>query len=119
MGRINKPLYWAPRVLGVAFALFISLFALDVFNGNHSFGRELLGFVVHLKFTAVIVRILVLAGKWEWAGFAGFVGWGAWYIWWTHLKYPLSVYVLMSGIAFLIGLLFLASWFLRHKLRPS
>ena len=41
MNRANsRRLYWAPRVLGIAYALFISVFALDVFEANLPPGRR-------------------------------------------------------------------------------
>ena len=32
----KRVLYWTPRVLGILFALFISIFALDVFGEGYS-----------------------------------------------------------------------------------
>ena len=46
-------LYWAPRILSIIFAGFISLFALDVFNEGHSFWETLLALAVHLIPTAL------------------------------------------------------------------
>jgi len=38
----KRVLFWAPRVLGILFALFLSLFALDVFSEGYSFGETML-----------------------------------------------------------------------------
>jgi len=120
MSRTGKRLlYWAPRALGIAFALFISLFALDVFSENLPFQKLILALALHLVPTAVIVIVLALAWKWDWLGGVGFMALGLLYMWITRLRFPLPVYIIVSGSAFLIGLLFLANWLLRRELRSS
>ena len=115
----QRLLYWTPRVLGIAFALFISLFALDVFGENLPLGKLLLALAIHLIPTAILVIVLALAWKWEWLGGWGFIALGLLYLWGTRLKFLLPVYITISGSAFLIGLLFLANWLLRRELRSS
>jgi hypothetical protein len=115
----NRLLYWAPRVLGIAFALFISIFALDAFDANLPFAKQLLAFAIHLIPTGIILAVLAVGWKWEWLGSAGFVALGLLYMLSTHLRFPVIAYVIISGSAFLIGLLFLANWFTRPKARPS
>ena len=120
MSQINKwALYWAPRVLGIAFAVFISIFALDVFSENLPFGKQLFAFAIHLLPTAVIVIVVAFSWKREWLDGAGFIALGLLYMGMTRLRYPVWAYVFISGPAFLIGLLFLANWLLRRKLRTS
>lgn len=41
-------LTWTPRVLAIAFVLFISLFSLDAFSGSAPLSEKLLGFAIHL-----------------------------------------------------------------------
>ncbi len=66
--RNRKILHWLPRILCVAAILFISLFALDAFNNEHSFGQQLLSFLMHLVPSFILTVLLVVAWKW------GFVG---------------------------------------------
>ncbi len=120
MSRINERLlYWAPRALGIAFALFISAFALDVFSENLTFGKQLLALAIHLIPTYLIVIVLAFAWKREWLGAVGFIAMGLLYMWITRLRFPLPAYIIVSGSAFLIGLLFLADWLFGRKLRSS
>jgi hypothetical protein len=63
---MRTALYWAPRILAIAFGLFVSLFALDSFNGQASIWVKLTHFVIHLIPVAVYAVILVLAWPWEW-----------------------------------------------------
>jgi hypothetical protein len=44
----QQTLLWAGRILGVALALFLSLFAWDVFEVEGSFWEKVGGFLVHL-----------------------------------------------------------------------
>lgn len=116
---MNRPgerlLYWAPRALGIAFALFISIFALDVFGENFPLAKLLIALAVHLIPTGIIFLVLALAWKREWLGFVGFVALGLLYMWTTRLRFPAIAYFIISGSAFLIGLLFLANWLWRRK----
>ena len=49
-GRImkNNFLFWLPRILGILFAVFISIFALDAFGEGIPVLEAIIGFVIHL-----------------------------------------------------------------------
>ena len=64
----KRVLFWTPRILSVAFAGLISVFAFDMFGENDGFWQALAGFLLHLIPTYIIVRVLILAWKWEWIG---------------------------------------------------
>lgn len=109
MSNQSTLLRWLPRLLAVGYALFLSLFAFDVWEGV-SFWEGLAGFIVHLMpvyfvlFALVIgwnrpraggVLFLALA-----AGFSLFYGWR-----------EAALLALMAGSLVVIGLLFLlAGW---------
>jgi F0F1-type ATP synthase assembly protein I len=61
-------LYWAPRALCITFALFTSVFALDVFEEGHGFWTTALGFIMHLTPTFILLVLLALSWRWEWIG---------------------------------------------------
>jgi hypothetical protein len=115
----KRLLYWAPRALGIFYALFVSLFALDAFDANLPFAKLLLAFAIHLIPTGILVVVLAFAWKWEWLGSVGFIALGLLYMWITRLRFPVMVYFVLSGSAFLIGLLFLANWLSRREPQPS
>lgn len=122
MSRISrKLLYWIPRSLGIAFAVFISVFAFDVFSMNVPFWRQLIGFAIHLIPTYLVIIVLVLAWKWEWVGAVVFIALGLAYdyLMITRTPLPLSAIFITSGPAFLIGLLFLADWLVGRRQRSS
>jgi hypothetical protein len=59
----RKILYWAPRVLGIAYALFLSLFAFDVWGTGNSFWYELAGFLIHLIPVYLVVIAIVIGWR--------------------------------------------------------
>jgi hypothetical protein len=58
-----RMLYWFPRILSIAFAIFLSLFALDVINEIHGFRRTVLALSIHLIPVMVIIAILIAAWR--------------------------------------------------------
>lgn len=54
-------LLWLPRVLGLVYAAFISVFALDAWGTGAGFWAELAGFLIHLIPTYLILAALVIA----------------------------------------------------------
>ena len=111
-------LYWTPRVLGIVFAVFISLFALDALEGPASPGRKLAGFAMHLVPTALVVAALLVAWRREGIGGLLLVGLGAYYVAasWGHSRW--DAYLVIAGPLVLAGLLFLLGWF-RRAGRPT
>jgi hypothetical protein len=110
-------LFWTPRVLGILFAVFISLFAMDVFEGHQPLGQVLLALAMHLIPTALIVGALAVAWRWEWVGAVLFFGLGVAYIVTMRGRFSWDTYALIAGPAFLMGLLFLLNWRYRTELR--
>jgi len=110
-------LHWSPRILGILFAAFISIFALDVFSEHLPLGRTLLALALHMIPTAIVVMVLLIAWRWEWMGAIGYFSLGVIYIISMWKRFPLVTYVAISGPAFLIGVLFLCDWIRRGELR--
>jgi hypothetical protein len=97
----------------VLFAVFISLFALDAFEGPHGLGQKLAAFAVHLVPTALVVAALFVAWRWEGIGALMFLGLGAYYVAasWGHSRW-LDI-LTVAGPLVAAGLLFLLSWLRR------
>ena len=107
--------YWAPRVLGIAFVIFLSLFALDVFDEGLGFWQTLAALGMHLIPSFILVITLVLAWRWEWIGTAVFGAAGVLYtIWaWRHPNWVLFI----AGPLFVVAALFIMSWISRAQFR--
>jgi hypothetical protein len=115
--RVNRVMFWLPRVLGVLFALFISLFALDVFGQGYGFWGTLLALLIHLLPTYLVLLALALAWRWEGVGALLFMALGLWYVVMTWGEMRWSAYLLIAGPPFLIGALFLLQWLNRDRIR--
>ena len=116
MGRI---LYWLPRILGILFAVFLSVFALDVFGEGYGFWETIWALFMHLVPTGLVLLALAVAWRWEWVGAVVFAGLGVWYLVMAWGKFEVGTYLVIAGPLFVIGALFLVNWFLRTELRPS
>jgi hypothetical protein len=114
-GSVKRLLFWSPRVLCIAFALFLSLFALDVFNEGLGVAKTILALSIHLIPTAFIVVVLAFSWRWEWVGGILFVAMGILYL--IGARHHPTWVVLMSGPLFLVGALFLLNWSKRAEIR--
>jgi len=109
-------LFWAPRMLTILFALFLSVFALDVFSETKGFLETLTALVLHLVPTFLVIVLLVFAWRRELIGVIAFAGMAVAYVvvMWER-GFPWVTYVIISGTLLLISVLFLLSW--RQRLR--
>lgn len=114
---IKNLLYWSPRILCILFALFLSLFALDVFDGGNDFWTTLIALAAHLAPSAAIIALLIIAWHREWIGGTIFFLLAVLYIVSTWGRFPLAVYLMISGPMFVISILFFINWKYRSTLR--
>ncbi len=114
--RINRLLFWSPRIITLAFSLFLVIFGFDAFGGPDPIWKQILGFLMHLIPTYLIWILLVLAWKWEWVGAVFFAVLGIVYIYWAWGRFPLSVYLEIAGPLFVVSGLFLWNWLEKRKL---
>ncbi len=115
-----KTLFWTPRIAGILFVLFVSLFAFDVFEEGLGVWGTLLALFVHLLPSLLLAIAIYVAWKREWVGAVLFVGWAIWYvIFFRDRDFPWMTYALMAGIPAAIGLLFLADWIWQKQIRTA
>lgn len=119
MASRNAFVLWAPRVLTIAFAAFISIFAADAFEHGLGFWKTLGGLLLHLIPTFLVLLVLVLSWRRAWVGAIAFFALGLVYILTTWGRFPLSVYFVIAGPLFLAGILFLVSWLQRGQPAPQ
>ncbi len=113
---MNRILLWAPRVLCILFALFLGVFALDVFAYDGSLAEKLLGFLIHLVPTFLVLAILAVAWRREWIGAVLFSVLAVFYFVATHGREHWTAYLSISGALVVMGVLFLLGWFQRRRL---
>lgn len=112
--KARGPLYWAPRILTLLFTGFISLFALDVFDGRRGFTESVAALLMHLIPSLVLLVLLAIAWRWEWVGAITFPTLGALYIVTGWGRFPWMTYLIIAGPLFLVGGLFLFAWMRRR-----
>jgi len=83
----KKFLYWLPRILGILFAFFISIFALDSFWEGIPFSEAIVSFLIHLISTYIMIAVLLIAWKWELVGGILFILAGTSYLVWGRIPY--------------------------------
>lgn len=115
-------IFWSPRILWIAFAVFVSLFALDVFEPGIPFWSALGGFLIHLIPTYILIIVLIFSWKWEWIGAVSAIVLAILYIFpFSHADLHWSEFVFIALPLLVMGVLFLLGWILKReeKKRPS
>jgi hypothetical protein len=120
MAKINKFIFWTPRILAIIFLLFLALFSLDVFGNGLSFWQTVVAFLMHNIPVFVLLIVLLISWKHEIVGGIAFILAGLLYVALILINKPFEWYLLawiiqISGVAFFIGVLFLVGWFRKRK----
>ncbi|KXK12121.1 MAG: response regulator receiver protein [Chloroflexi bacterium OLB14] len=99
--------FWSPRVLCIIFAIFLSMFALDVFGESHSFGETIISLLFNLIPSILVVIILTIAWRRDWIGAILFLGLAVFYpIWSQRLDWA---FVISTPLLLISALFFLNS----------
>jgi hypothetical protein len=105
----GRVLLWIPRILGIAVALFVGMFALDAFSEGRPFVQALGDFLVHLLPCALLLGLVAASWHRPWIGALAFAG--------LAVLYALAVgsqridwTVAISGPLMIVGALYFWSW---------
>lgn len=118
--KVSKFVFWTPRILSIAFIVFLALFSLDVFDERLGFWQTLGGLFMHNIPVLILLAVLIISWKREIVGGIIFILAGIFYIifalkradnWQTALLWILQI----SGMAFVIGGFFIANWIKKRK----
>ena len=113
----KRVFFWTPRILCILFAIFLSVFALDVFTEGCGFWQTIGALLRHLVPTFIVVIALLIGWRWEWVGAVLFSALAVFYVVWMWGRFPLVTYLFISGPLALVGVLFLFNWIYRAQLR--
>ena len=106
---MNKPylkiLIWLPRILSIIFAIFLSLFALDVFSEGHDIWETVQALFIHLIPTYLVIIALIIAWHREQIGAILFIVLAIFFLFLSRGKGWI-----IAGPLILIGILFFLSW---------
>ena len=116
--KINRFIYWTPRILSIIFILFLAMFSLDVFDMKLGFWGTVLGLFMHNIPVFVLLIVLLISWKHEIVGGIAFTLAGTLYIVIVLMNmlrnsfewYMVSWILIVAGPAFLIGVLFIINW---------
>ena len=112
--KINKFLYWTPRILSILFIIFLALMSLDVFGNGYSFWETALGLLIHNIPALILLVILIISRKYEIVWWISFILGGLLYsalilnniiktgFEWYYITWTIQI----SWIAFFIGIMF-------------
>ncbi|MBA4407065.1 hypothetical protein C0389_07315 [bacterium] len=117
---MNKPLkaflFWAPRLITILFAMFLTIFAADVFTSGYEFWKIPIALFMHLLPSILIIIILVISWKREWIGGILYIALSVFYTYAKWNKFAISVFFIIPLPLFLVGVLFLIGWFKKTKI---
>jgi asparagine N-glycosylation enzyme membrane subunit Stt3 len=121
--KINRFLYWAPRILSILFICVLILYSLDVFNSGSGFWETILGLFMHNIPAIFLLIILLISWKHELVGGIIFTVLGVLYFILTTINqqghFSISLFLTISGPAILIGILFIINWIKKKKIINS
>ena len=115
----RRILFWTARLLTIGFALFVGVFALDVFGVGYTVWQTIVALIVHLLPTILMLLLLALAWRRAWLGGIAYPALGILYLVMSNRPVSsLGVYIL-SGPLFILGALFLIDWLTGMPSMPS
>jgi hypothetical protein len=100
-------LLWTPRILGIGIVLFLSLFALDAFDGRPLF-TVLPGFLIHLLPAFLVLAAVALAWRSPLTGAVAFVGLALTYA--ITVRWRLGWIAVIAGPLVVVAVLLVLSW---------
>ncbi len=122
--KVSKFVYWTPRILSMAFIVFLSLFSLDILGNGYNFWQTIGGLFMHNIPSLILICVLIISWRYEIVGGIVFIFVGAFYFFLILIHilrsspnelYQLFWTLLISGPAILIGVLFLINWLKRKN----
>ncbi len=124
---MQKFICWAPRILSILFILFLAMFSLDVFSEELNLWQTLLGLFMHNIPSLILTVILIVSWKYEIVGGIGYMLAGMLYIGLIVKNslqdgfhgYYITWSIIITGPAFLVGVLYLLSWINKRKRNPN
>lgn len=124
MKKVNKFIYWTPRILSILFLCFLALFSFDVISPGLSLWQIILGLLMHNIPVFILLIILLISWKYEIVGGIAFILAGMLYVAMILLNvlrnsfqgYMIGWIFAIAGPAFLIGVLFLVNWTKKRKI---
>ena len=107
--------FWLPRVIGIVFTLFISMFGFDVFDMGLGFPEIILALIMDMLPAILVAVMVAISWRWEWVGTVLCVGLAALYfiVMGKHMDWV--TVLLIPGPLIILAGLWLAAWLQKRK----
>lgn len=112
----NYAFGWSARIITILYALFLAIYAADVFEERAGFWETTLAMIIHLLPCILILLILWFAWKNEWVGGIFYLILGGAYITAYWGRFSFQIFLVIAGPLILIGILFWITWFTQKRI---
>ncbi|MGE5627972.1 MAG: hypothetical protein ACM3X7_07615 [Solirubrobacterales bacterium] len=118
--KVNKYIYWTPRILSILFVAFLAMFSLDVITPEANALQIALGLFIHNIPALILLIIVIISWKREIVGGIAFILAGFMYIifsarsgipWYLALSWSLTI----ALPAIIVGILYMLCWFKKKQ----
>ena len=106
---------WAARFIGIIFAAFISIFAMDVFSEGYGLKDLTIALFMHMLPALLIILVLIISWHREWIGGIAFLGIGLVYLYTSWGRIDWTGIALISIPLFILSGLFFIGWSRRSQ----
>lgn len=106
--------FWLPRILSSIFVVFLSLFALDVFNA-YSGLAVVIPLLINLIPALILLLVVIISWKYELVGALAFLFFSFIYVSSVGFSQHWSWYVAIPLPSTIVSMLFLLSWINKKK----
>ena len=120
--KINKFIYWIPRILAAILILFLMIFSLDVFEPGLTSWQIFIGLLMHNLPSLILAIVLWISWKYEIVGGVTFIIAGIAHMIFSVVRVDVEPWyisffgsLIIDVPAFLIGVLFLIGWFKKRE----
>ncbi len=108
----RRVFFWSPRILCILCAMFLSMFALDVFSEGYGLTQTILALIMHLVPTYFVFTALVIAWRWEGVGAILFTALALFYL----VLSKGGSWIILVPLLF-VSLLFFINWKYKEQLK--
>lgn len=109
-------LWWIPRIAGILFALFLTVFSFDVFGQGEPVWKTAMAFIIHNIPTIVLLIVMYFSWRRSWLGAMAFFVLGVVFFLLMPNKAK-SIFIVLPLL--ITAVLFFLNWVFRSSIRKA
>ena len=109
-------LWWIPRIAGILFALFLTVFSFDVFGQGEPVWKTAMAFIIHNIPTIVLLIVMYFSWRRSWLGAIAFFVLGVVFFLLMPNKAK-SIFIVLPLL--ITAVLFFLNWIFRSGIRKA